>query len=314
MTPIEPLVSICCITYNHVNYIRDCIDGFLMQETTFAMEVIIHDDASTDGTGEIVKEYTNKHSNLIHAILQNENQYSKGIKPIIKYVYPIARGKYIAVCEGDDYWTDPYKMQKQVDFLEANPDYGMVHTGVQVVDKNGELILLSDSEKPSGEVFYDLLLGSAFIVTCSVCARSDLIMEAVKHANENKLKCVFDYWLWLHIAMKSKIHYDPSVTSAYRSHSGGITQSNRKYFYNVTPLAVMDVISYKFKHYPEERFLYRWRMFIAFCRAITSRSITIKDRLHYSVFLIKHPVSFFAFIPAMFKKINKRFNKLKYQG
>lgn len=304
-------VSVCCTAYNHENFIVDAIESFLFQRTNFVFEIIIHDDASTDRTQNIIKHYKDRYPNLIKTIFQKENKYSKGIKPWSNFVFPITRGKYIAICEGDDYWTDPYKLHKQVDFLEANPDYGMVHTGVQVVDKNGELILISDSEKPSGDVFYELLLGSAFIVTCSVCARSDLIMEAIKHANDNKLKCVFDYWLWLHIAMRSKMHYDPSVTSAYRSHSGGVTQSNRKYFYTVVPLAVLDVISYKFKHYPEERFSYRWRMFIVFCRAITSRSITIKDRIHYSVFLIKHPVSFFAFIPALFKKIKKKLNKLK---
>ena len=121
MNGTKPIVSICCITYNHENYIRDAIEGFLMQKTTFPIEIIIHDDASTDKTAEIVKSYAEKHPDLILPILQAENQYSKGI-PISTYAYPKARGKYIAFCEGDDYWTDPYKLQKQVDFLESNPD------------------------------------------------------------------------------------------------------------------------------------------------------------------------------------------------
>ncbi len=311
----EILVSICCITYNHRQFIYQCLDGILMQVTKFSIEIIIYDDASNDGTAEVIREYEKKYPKIIKPIYQKENQFSKGIRGITaKFTFPRTNGKYIALCEGDDYWLDPYKLQKQVDFLEINPDYGMVHTGVQVVDKNGKLILVSDSEKPSGEVFYDLLLGSAFIITCSVCARRDLIMEAVKYANGKNLKCVFDYWLWLHIAMRSKIHYYRSVTSAYRSHSQGITQSNKKYLYNIIPLAVLDVVSYKFKHYPEKRFIYRWRMFIAYCRTITSRSITIKDRIHYSVFFIKHPVSFFAFIPALFKKILNKLKKVEING
>ena len=121
-----PLVSICSITYNHAPYIRQCLDGFLMQETNFKYEIIIHDDASTDGTTEIIKEYAEKYPDLITPIFQSENQYSKGLRGFYaKFVFPRAKGKYIALCEGDDYWTDPLKLQKQVDFLEANPEYVM---------------------------------------------------------------------------------------------------------------------------------------------------------------------------------------------
>lgn len=121
-----PLVSICSITYNHAPYIRQCLDGFLMQKTNFKYEIIIHDDASTDGTTEIIKEYAEKYPDLITPIFQSENQYSKGVRGFYaRFVYPLAKGKYIALCDGDDYWTDPLKLQKQVDFLEANPEYVM---------------------------------------------------------------------------------------------------------------------------------------------------------------------------------------------
>lgn len=110
-----PLVSICCITYNQENYIRDAIEGFLMQRTTFPIEIIIHDDASTDNTAKVVNEFAEKHPDLIVPIYQTINQYSQGIKPWPNFVFPRARGKYIALCEGDDYWTDPLKLQKQVD-------------------------------------------------------------------------------------------------------------------------------------------------------------------------------------------------------
>ena len=114
-----PLVSIGCITYNHAPYIRQCLEGFLMQKTTFPFEIIINDDCSTDGTTEIVKEYADKYPDLIIPIFHEENQYQKGVRGIYaKFVYPKVRGKYIALCEGDDYWIDPLKLQKQVDFLE----------------------------------------------------------------------------------------------------------------------------------------------------------------------------------------------------
>ena len=117
-----PLVSICCLTYNHSSYIRDAIEGFLMQLTDFPFEIIIHDDASTDGTAEIIKEYAEMHSDLIFPILQSENQYSKKLGRIsARFVWPRIRGQYIAICEGDDYWTDPLKLQKQIDGLRMHP-------------------------------------------------------------------------------------------------------------------------------------------------------------------------------------------------
>jgi glycosyltransferase involved in cell wall biosynthesis len=118
-----PFVSICCITYNHSTYITDCIEGFLMQKTTFPFEIIIHDDASTDGTTEIIRSYAINYPNLIFPIYQNENQYSKKSGSIeARFVYPKAHGKYIALCEGDDFWTDPYKLQKQIDELQKHPN------------------------------------------------------------------------------------------------------------------------------------------------------------------------------------------------
>jgi len=219
-----PLVSVTCITFNHENYIEESIKSILAQRTNFPFEVIIHDDASTDKTQEIIKKYASLCPNVIIPILQKENHWlNKGINATTTIVWPNARGKYIAWIEGDDYWTDPYKLQKQVNFLEANPDFGMVHTNVNVVDSSNNVIFASDTNKPSGDVFYDLLK-SAFIVTCSTCFRRDIIHEILDYAKINNVKCAFDYWLWLHIAMRTKIHYMPEITSAYRSHSGGVSK------------------------------------------------------------------------------------------
>lgn len=134
-----PLVSICCLTYNHEPFIRKCLDGFLMQETNFPIEILIHDDASTDGTDEIIKEYAEKYTCLILPLFESENQYSKGKQNEIDFFnYRRARGKYIAYCEGDDYWTDPLKLQKQVDFMESHPDYSVCFHRCQYFnEKNG---------------------------------------------------------------------------------------------------------------------------------------------------------------------------------
>ena len=137
----KPLISISCMTYNHASFIRECLDGFLMQKTNFTFEILIHDDASTDGTKEIIEEYVAKYSDLILPIYQTENQYAKfggGMNP--RFNFPRAKGKYIALCEGDDYWTDPLKLQKQVDFLEANPDYVLTGHDVKLVDADNHII------------------------------------------------------------------------------------------------------------------------------------------------------------------------------
>ena len=130
-----PLVSICCITYNHASFIRKCLDGFLMQQTDFPIEILIHDDCSTDGTTEIIQEYTAQYPDLIFPLYEEVNQYQQGKATEIDfYNYRRARGRYIAYCEGDDYWTDPLKLQKQVDFMEANPEYSVCFHDFQVYD------------------------------------------------------------------------------------------------------------------------------------------------------------------------------------
>ena len=118
----EIMVSICCLTYNHEPYIRDCLEGFVNQKTNFKFEVIIHDDASTDKTADIIREYESKYPDIIKPIYQTENQYSQGIKFGKKYIYPKMRGKYVAFCEGDDYWCDNNKLQKQFDFFDFYPE------------------------------------------------------------------------------------------------------------------------------------------------------------------------------------------------
>ena len=137
MVPVK--VSICCLTYNHEKFIRDCIEGFLMQETNFTYEIIIHDDASTDSTASIIKEYQNKNIDIIHCILQKENKLSKGIKPSQAYVWPKAKGKYIALCEGDDFWTDPNKLQYQIDLMEKHKVDLSFHPSIIEEKENGNL-------------------------------------------------------------------------------------------------------------------------------------------------------------------------------
>lgn len=138
--PDQPVVTILCVTFNHANFIRDALEGFLMQAVTFGVEILIHDDASTDGTQEIVKEYADRYPQLIRAILQTENQFSKGVN-VAKTLRQQATGRYIAYCEGDDYWTDPHKIALQAAYLDAHPDIVMCGHKATILDvSTGRLV------------------------------------------------------------------------------------------------------------------------------------------------------------------------------
>lgn len=110
------IVTIRCAAFNHGQYIRQTLDGFVMQKTNFAFEAIVHDDASTDNTADIIREYAEKYPDIIKPFFEKENQYSKGGKEIERIFEENSRGKYMVICEGDDFWTDSLKLQKQVDF------------------------------------------------------------------------------------------------------------------------------------------------------------------------------------------------------
>ena len=146
-----PLVTIKCMVYNHEPFLRQCLEGIVMQKTNFPFEAIVHDDASTDGSAAIIREYAEKYPDIIKPMYETENQYSKKAGAIGKImdavVHPAA--KYIAYCEGDDYWTDPNKLQLQVDFLESHPDY--------VLCTHDYLRYFQDSQQLSGRSFYGLL-------------------------------------------------------------------------------------------------------------------------------------------------------------
>lgn len=116
-------VSIICCAYNHEKYIEKTLHGFLMQKTNFIFEVIIHDDASTDLTEKIIRAYQSRFPHIIKPIFQKENQYSQGKNIIEEFIYPRINGKYVAICEGDDYWIDENKLQIQFDILEMHPEY-----------------------------------------------------------------------------------------------------------------------------------------------------------------------------------------------
>jgi len=225
---MNPLVSICCITYNHEKYIAQAIEGFLMQKTDFPIEIIIHDDASIDRTADIIREYEIKHPKFIKPIYQKENQWSKGIRPYPIYVWPEARGKYIAICEGDDYWTDPYKLQKQVSFLEDNEDYSFVLTNFDAYFENDKKVVKNfltkqkdfyQNPKTPHELFTTYLRPLTWMM------RAKYFDEILLDITSNYL--IGDAPLYLYLAFKGKIGFIDESTGVYRINYGSLTQGNK---------------------------------------------------------------------------------------
>lgn len=180
----KPLVSICCLVYNHSSYLRECLDGFVKQRTNFPVEILIHDDASTDNSREIIQAFIEKSPDLFVPIFQSENQFSKGGGVMAKFVFPLAQGKYIALCEGDDYWTDPMKLQKQVDFLESHNEYGFVGSFVNSLypDNNfslEECTLPRGIQEGEWILYKDVMDFAKYGPVCrtvTLCFRKDIIL------------------------------------------------------------------------------------------------------------------------------------------
>lgn len=215
----EIMVSVSCLVYNHVKYLRKCLDGFVMQKTNFKFEVLIHDDASTDGSQKIIKEYEEKYPDIIKPIYQTENQYSKNVAISKTYQYPRVKGRYVAVCEGDDYWCDENKLQKQVDFLLNNPDYSAcVHNTVRYNCKTNEQTLFSnlyiDEDVPIEDVF--LRTGLKFH-TSSVMMKKEYYLRPEAFM----AKSFGDYPSAIYLAINGKIRYLSDVMSVYRFFSMG---------------------------------------------------------------------------------------------
>jgi glycosyltransferase involved in cell wall biosynthesis len=209
------MVSISCLTYNQEKFVADALDSFIMQKVDFDYEILIHDDASTDKTADIIRTYEEKYPDLINVIYQSENTYSKGAK-ICEVNQIRARGKYIAICEGDDYWTDPYKLQKQVAYMESHPECSLcVHAGY-MVNENKELQKkhvrpsIGDREFSIHEIISS---GGKLFVTNSVLYRTDLVLTRPRFF---ELSPVGDYPLMILLALQGSVYYMDTYMSAYR--------------------------------------------------------------------------------------------------
>lgn len=229
------MVSIICCTYNQKSFIKDCLEGFVTQKTNFKFEAVVHDDASTDGTQDIIKEYEKQYPDIIKPIYEEENQYSKKNGSLERIVHEHCHGKYLAICEGDDYWIDSYKLQKQVDFLESHPDYSMVHTRFNYLfDKRGVIKSDEDNHRmicdilktdPENIPFYILEDNRYRIQTMTVLYRVEALEDTDEIQKETGLFFMGDTQLWLNLLKNGKIYYMSDVTSFYRVNENSVSKS-----------------------------------------------------------------------------------------
>lgn len=218
---MQPLVSIICKTYNHAPYIRDALDGFVMQKTNFPFEVVLHDDASLDGTQDIIREYERNYPKIFKVIYQKENQYSKGVKVNKKYLLPKIRGKYMAVCEGDDYWFDPNKLQLQVDYMEKNPNCVCTfHPTIWLTAQNSKVKKVNQqwSEQMDLDGDYMIMPGASYVNTLSIVLKADIWKKFPKF---RQIADVGDYPIIYLLATEGYFHYFTNVMGVYRTSSVG---------------------------------------------------------------------------------------------
>lgn len=220
----QPMVTVWCLTYNQKDYIRDALDGFVMQETNFSYEVIVHDDASTDGTTDIINEYATNYPKIIKPVIETENQWQRGgLKHIVAIMNEHYRhGKYIAFCEGDDFWTDSRKLQRQVDFLESHPDYSMCFHSAKKKYETDTIAWIDceniqDRDYDATDIFVNWT-----VPTASILCRKEAMDFYAQLKHPEKIQN-YDIFIILSCAMKGKLRGMHEQMSVYRIQGAGLT-------------------------------------------------------------------------------------------
>ena len=230
------MLTVHTIAYNQEHYIRDCLEGIVKQQTSFKFEAIVHDDCSTDHTADIIREYAKKYPDIIKPIYEEENQYSKGVNSQMNTkMNAFTHGKYIALCEGDDYWTDPTKLQRQVDFLEAHPDYSMCFHNAKLdnpkhVRTNFLVGKVEDKDYTGRYLFEHWMVPTASIV----CRRNCMDMYfSIKH----KENIINGDIVWILCCCRlGKVRGMVRTMSAYRIHGDSMMHNSASLRYRTLML------------------------------------------------------------------------------
>lgn len=288
----KPLISVCCIVYNHKPYIRQALDSVLMQETEYPFEMIVHDDASTDGTTDIIREYAEKYPKIITPIYEEENQWSQGKKVMRECTFPYAKGDYIAVLECDDYWTDPHKLQKQVSYMETHPECSGTFHSANWLNGDGEFLKNDGHSKYEYDATPQQVIvgGGSYCATASLCFRT-------KYALDNppfrKFYDLEDYPLQVLLALKGDLHYFPNTMSCYRfGRSGSWTEDQN----------TLSAVDKKCEHLKTE--IKAWKMLDDYTNHMFSTEI------YYQI--IKDQSDLYAMERIPFSEIRKSFDHMKW--
>jgi len=307
-----PLVSVSVATYQHVNYIKECLDGILMQITNFPIEIIVGEDESNDGTREICIEYANKYPDKIRLFLRDRKQsqlYDEQGNFLTRFNgiwnRMSCRGKYIAMCEGDDYWTDPYKLQKQVDFLEANEEYSMCVSNRLVKTIDGEYFkdLLSKKTITLEDVLRGQILHTQTMLFLNKGNELiDFLSDLIKEGNGGDREIGYFY------ALKGSIYCLPDVTAVYRMSGTGVWSrfseqekvwleldafydfhkrikfANRKLFANEYTKKSLDIVYYAWKRKQANPF--KWKVIKSLCKRLTIAEL-ISEIVNYGLCKIR---------------------------
>lgn len=212
-------LSVICCTYNQIDYIAKCLDSLISQKTSFPFQIIVHDDASTDGTASIVKDYAERYPGLIVPILQEQNKYSQG-ESVLSYVDPYLKGDYIAICEGDDWWIDRNKLQSQFDYMESHPNCSLcVHDSYIYEDSLRAYV----GQSPASGVERDLPVESLIENGGWYISTNSFFYRRKFHALPDLYKGwgVGDYPTMVHLALSGSVHFLDKPMSAYRSNAAG---------------------------------------------------------------------------------------------
>jgi glycosyltransferase involved in cell wall biosynthesis len=302
--PEKPKVSVSVITYQHVNFIRQCLDGILMQITNFPYEILLGEDGSTDGTRELCLEYAKKYPKKIRLFLHHrENVIYFKNRPTGRfnslYNLYIAKGNYIAICEGDDYWTDPHKLQEQVDFLEKNPKYVLIGgTSAQIFEsENFKIIHHTNSYYKNFDVNIEYLFQKNPFKTLTVLFRNHLIKEFPEIFLKNTGG---DRRLYLLICQYGKGRYVNKEYGVYRIHQGGTSFNQRQSISEAIKRSIWKIkVNKKWNNYFDKKYTkivkktnqnIRKNILVKFYYAPIEIKLILLIRIIYilSVFVINH--------------------------